>query len=143
MLGEKAHLGKLHRSQEVVIHATVNQFPDDICQRIAMLRAVFRFLESRKDSEGLGAEVLGVVETKERLGCRRRLVGSAAKKFFVALENLGHHIPNPWFLACRLRLGLWLMLGFTELQGFLLENGRHLGSDAWAGCHKISPFHPL
>ena len=54
--------------QEVVFHAAVCQFHDDICQRTAMLRAVFRFFQSREGCEGLGAEALGVVEAKKRLG---------------------------------------------------------------------------
>jgi hypothetical protein len=53
------------RGQEVVFHAGVGQFHDDVRQRIAMFPGVFRFFESREDGEGLGAEALGVVEAKE------------------------------------------------------------------------------
>jgi hypothetical protein len=55
---KKPAFGKLQRSQKVVFHAAVGQFHDDVCQGIAMLRAVFRFFESGEDCDGLRAEAL-------------------------------------------------------------------------------------
>ena len=42
-------------------------FFDDVCQGIAMLRAVFCLFESGKDCKGLRAEALRVVEAEEWL----------------------------------------------------------------------------
>ena len=53
LFDEKTHLGELERSDEVVIQAAPVEFHNDIRERIAMLRAVFGFFDSRENRQRL------------------------------------------------------------------------------------------
>src|SRR5208282_1033623 len=105
-----------------------------------------RFIMTRREGRVLGWPGGDARLSTGRLGATAATItrsrykfGSAAKKFFVSLENLGHHIPDFWGRPWRLWLMLRLMPRLTKLQGFLLGNALLWRGDAWAGCHKILP----
>ena len=68
LLDKETYVGKLQRPHEIVIHAAVGEFDDDIPERIAMFRGVICVFDCSEDIQSLVAKDIRKIKPQERLG---------------------------------------------------------------------------